>query len=150
MTTLIIGFGNPLRGDDSIGLRAAQALEERLVGADVEIIACQQLTLELSEQVSRAALAIFIDADMDGDAGAIHVERLRPKAPDVALTHHLTPAALLACAHELYGSAPSAVQFTVTGKLFGLTERLSPPVARALPRLVEAVARVACPQAEPS
>jgi hydrogenase maturation protease len=150
MNTLIIGVGNALRGDDGVGQRAALALEQRLAGGDVEVIACTQLTPELCQQIAQAALVIFIDAMIDGEAGSIHIEKLRPKAPSTQITHHLCPSALLASALALYGHAPAAVQFTVSGRAFGLTERLSAPVARALPRLIDAVARVASPSAMPT
>jgi hydrogenase maturation protease len=145
MKTLIIGIGNSLRGDDGVGVRAALALEQRLAGEDVEVIACCQLTPELCAPIAQAGLVVFIDATIDCEAGTIHIEKLRPKAPEVQLTHHLNPQALLANTEALYGRAPSAVQFTLCGRAFGLTERLSPPVARALPKLIDAVARVAVP-----
>src|SRR5690242_12833541 len=65
---LVIGYGNPLRGDDGVGWHAAEALakslqdEERVPAERVMVLACHQLTLELAEPLSRVERVIFIDA----------------------------------------------------------------------------------------
>lgn len=133
MTALVIGYGNPLRGDDGAGLvvaeRLAAAIDRR---ADADIRACHQLTPELAEPVSRASLVIFIDAAVDGQPGDIAQADLVPEAPEGIFTHHVTPATLLAAARDLYGVCPRAVLLSITGAAFELGDRLSPPVERAL------------------
>ena len=59
---LVIGYGNPLRGDDGAGWKAAELLAEdpRLAGAVV--LARHQLTPELADDVSRASLVVLVDA----------------------------------------------------------------------------------------
>jgi hydrogenase maturation protease len=124
---LVIGYGNPLRGDDGFGHRAA----ERIPGA----LAVHQLNPELMEPISRADRVLFLDASADGSPGEIRSRRITP-APDArAFTHHCTPESLLAGALALYGRAPDAVLLTVTGADFSLSESLSPPVQAALDRL---------------
>ena len=44
---LVIGYGNPLRGDDAIGHRIAQMMEQRLPDDEVQIQTVYQLTPEL-------------------------------------------------------------------------------------------------------
>jgi hypothetical protein len=46
---LIVGYGNPLRGDDGLGWRAAERLRTVIQDAGVEILALHQLTPELME-----------------------------------------------------------------------------------------------------
>jgi Ni,Fe-hydrogenase maturation factor len=58
------------------------------------------------------------------------------------MTHHLTPAALLACARELYGACPAAVVLSVEGTDFGYRDTLSPGVEAALPALFAEVERL--------
>ena len=67
MRTLIIGIGNPLRGDDGIGLDVASEFSRELRRDDVQVLATHQLTPELSELVSRADRVFFIDVARSGD-----------------------------------------------------------------------------------
>ncbi len=61
--TLIIGYGNLLRGDDAVGCHAAHELEQHYRDdPEVEVIATQQLTPEMAEDVSRCGLVLFLDA----------------------------------------------------------------------------------------
>ena len=66
--TLIIGYGNPLRGDDGVGPRAAELLVEEdgvtspLLPDGVQVLVCHQLTIELAPQIAEADRLILIDA----------------------------------------------------------------------------------------
>jgi hydrogenase maturation protease len=143
INTLIIGYGNPLRGDDGLGWRAAERLTAILHESKARVIACHQLTPELAEPISRADLVIFIDAEETEPAGKLFCRRISTRAaPLVAFSHHLTPAALLICARELYGACPEAITFSVSGQNFACSEELSPGVAAVLPRLTERVCRL--------
>jgi hydrogenase maturation protease len=126
---LIIGYGNPLRGDDAFGYRAA----ERIPGA----IAVHQLTPELMDPISRADRVIFLDAAAEGTPGEIRRRPVQPSPDASNFTHHATPETLLAGARALYGRAPEALLITVTAATFDLSETLSPEVAAALERLLE-------------
>lgn len=88
---LVIGFGNPLRSDDSFGIQAVEKLKRSDGGSDIEFIECQQLTPELAERVANVELALFVDADMDGVAGSIHSRRVLPSSRPgrETLVHHL-------------------------------------------------------------
>lgn len=135
---LVIGYGNPLRGDDSFGHRAVEQLKQEVQGREVEFVDCQQLTPELAERVSKADLVLFVDADMDGVAGTIHSRRIEPVASrnSGSLVHHLDPDALLALAHALFGKTPESMLMTVTGECFGYGSQLSTEVNKALPGVV--------------
>lgn len=138
--TLIIGYGNPLRGDDGLGWHATQQLAERIRRDDVEILTCHQLTPELAESVSRVDLAIFIDAACEGVPGTFKCEDVQPdESSNVDFTHHFDIPALLACSNLLYGSCPRAVLCSVAAESFNLTEDLSDVVQAALPALVQRV-----------
>lgn len=138
--TLIIGYGNPLRGDDGLGWHAARQLAERIHCDDVDILTCHQLTPELAEAVSQVDLAIFIDADCEGIPGMLKCEDVQPdNSSNVDFTHHFDIPALLACAQILYGTCPRAVLCSITADSFDLTEDLSDAVQAALPALVQRV-----------
>ena len=68
--TLIIGYGNLLRGDDAVGCRAAYELEQLFRDdPDVEVIASQQLTPEMADDVAGSDFVLFLDAATGEDAG---------------------------------------------------------------------------------
>jgi hydrogenase maturation protease len=133
---LVIGFGNPLRGDDGVGWRVAQALEAMALPEQVTIITCQQLTPELAEPVSQASLVILIDAARGGIPGTIDCQLVPLETqPPPTLGHHVEPGALLAYAQALYGSAPPLWLWTIMGEAFESGDSLSPPVEAAVPAL---------------
>jgi len=143
---LIIGYGNPLRSDDGFGWHASRLIARELAGHDVEVITCHQLTPELAEPLSQSSQAIFIDADAEGEPGEIHSREVLPQAPtSSALTHTCSPAGLLASAAQLYGRSPQAVLITVSAQAFDFGDSLSSIVSAALPKVVERVLGLACP-----
>jgi hydrogenase maturation protease len=142
LQTLIIGYGNPLRGDDGIGPRIAATVAERLPTTDV--IMTHQLTPELAEPISRASRLILIDAVENGVPGTVTslplVSQATTSRPS---THLLDPYGLLALAESLFGARPPATMVTVSGASFGLSEDLSAEVAQALPMAVDYVVALA-------
>ncbi len=133
---LVIGYGNPLRGDDGVGYKAA----ERMRRLPVNVIACHQLAPELAEPISGSDLVIFIDACCDNSSGKVVSRPLVPDdAPRNGFSHRVSPSALLAGAEQLYGRHPEAVLFTVSGEFFGFGETFSPAVETAFPVLLERV-----------
>jgi hydrogenase maturation protease len=138
---LIIGYGNPLRGDDGFGWQAASQLLDRIADPEIEVMALQQLTPELMEPISRAGRAVFIDAAASGEPGVLQERRLAPDSDFDShdFTHHSTPGGLLAGALSLFGRAPEATLYSVSGEDFGFGERLTPAIEKAL---AEVVARI--------
>jgi hydrogenase maturation protease len=136
---LVIGFGNPLRSDDSFGIQAVEKLKQAVGGTDIEFVECQQLTPELAESVAKVDLALFVDADMDGIAGSIHSRRVLPsnRPNGETLVHHLDPSTLLGLSERIFHRVPEAMLMTVTGECFGYGSQLSSEVAKALPGVVE-------------
>jgi hydrogenase maturation protease len=140
---LVIGYGNPLRGDDGIGWYAAELLADdpRLHGA--QVLTSHQLVPELAENVSRASLVVLVDATMQGDPGSLSVRRIEPRpAAPATWSHQLDPETLADLAEALYGAAPPMVLVSVAAGSFAEDDRLSLPVQQALPEVVEAVAGV--------
>ena len=133
MKLLIIGYGNPLRGDDGFGYRAA--------GRIPDAIAVHQLTPELMDPIAQADRVLFLDAAAGGLPGEVRRRPVRPAPAEAGFTHHATPEALLAGALVLYGRAPEAEIVTVGGADFSLSADLSPAVAAALEHVVEEVGR---------
>jgi len=134
---LVIGYGNPLRGDDGIGWSAANALAEGMQDDRVRIVACIQLTPELAESIAQADRVIFIDASVNLAAGQLRVGRVtRDDRPEESWTHHLDPRSLLLCARVLYGKSPEAVMITMGGASFDCRDELSAAVRERFPSLL--------------
>lgn len=140
---LVIGFGNPLRGDDAAGALAAEEIARTHLDLDLEVRVVHQLTPELAWDISQAARVIFLDARAGGEPGEIVCERLRPgpRRP-LASMHSLGPIDLIASAHLLYGAEPEAWLLTVAGERFEHGEDLSPRVRAAMKMLIASVDRM--------
>ena len=133
---LIIGYGNPLRGDDGVGWRIADQLA-KFVGESAEVLAVHQLTPELAEAISEVDLVIFVDASYGGEPGTWTCEAIgpNPDAPD-SFTHHSTPANLLSYARAVFKASPKALLISVAGGSFDCGEELSSGVTAIVPEIV--------------
>lgn len=140
---LIVGYGNPIRGDDALGWRAAERLRELVTDPSVEILTLHQLAPELMEPLSQADLAVFIDAGVGPEPGAVLERRLDPRpSGSASFTHHAPPEALLWGARALYGRAAEGRMITVTGADFSYSMDLSPTVEARLEDVASAVLRL--------
>jgi hydrogenase maturation protease len=140
---LVIGYGNPSRGDDAFGQLAAERIRELVPQPDVQTLSLHQLAPELMEDLSQADLAIFIDAAASGEPGALTRRDIRPqRGTRAAFTHHGAPEALLNGAQALYGRSAEGVMFSVAALDFSFGAELSPPVAEKMEAVVESVVRL--------
>ncbi len=139
MRTLVIAWGNPLRGDDGLGWQAAAALAQH----GLEVRVSHQLAPEYAEEISRSDLVLFIDAACDNGSGELRSEKIEPRrSSSTDFSHHMDPAGLLGLAEGLYGSCPGAYLFSVGGRRFGYGEVLSEEVQSAMPELLARVRQV--------
>ena len=134
---LIIGYGNPLRGDDGLGWQAVERLSDLYKEGGVRCMRCHQLTPELAVPISEAEQVAFIDAAHGREPGHIRQEELDP-APSgpVVWGHVMSPNTLLTYSKHLYGACPKARIFSVGAESFEIGERISDRVAAAIPTLI--------------
>lgn len=126
VSTLVIGYGNPLREDDGVGWAVAERLQAEGVCAGITAVASHQLLPELADIIHTAAYVIFVDATVAGKPGAIRMTTVTPDGRGPAASHQMSPAVLLYYAQELYGRCPPATLITVTGQAFGYRQGLTP------------------------
>ncbi len=141
-SVLVIGYGNPQRGDDGVAWKVLDCLEAarpRPGAPPLHLKRVHQLAPELAEPASRARAVIFVDARADAAAGAVSCEPATPGAGSPSLTHTLSPQAVLLYAERLLGHAPRAAVVTVGGATFDHGEDLSPEVRRAIPKAVRRI-----------
>jgi hydrogenase maturation protease len=128
---LVIGIGNPLRGDDGVGALLAEQAGGRTV---------HQLTPELAADLAPLRRVLFIDAWLaPQSAGPTPLPRLDPlpaavRPGDAGSSHRLDPAELLAITAALYGQAPSGSWLRVPAFAFGHGSDLSEPLRASLPQ----------------
>ncbi len=127
MNTLVIGYGNPLRGDDGVGSFVAKR-------SGPGAIACHQLTPELAEPISQADRVIFVDADVTVAPGRIRVRRLQPR-PKAGI-HNYDPEALLDLSRQVYNRVPEAILIGIGVQSFELCESLTPVAISAAGRAI--------------
>ena len=141
---LILGLGNPLQGDDGVGCRVVQELEERTLPDDVEVMDGGVPGVGLLNLFEGRRRVIIVDAAEMGQAAG-SVVRFRPE--DVILTgsgrrfslHRSGVADALALASELKLALPEIVVFGVQTERVDWNDSLSPKVTAAVPHVIEAV-----------
>lgn len=128
MKTLVLGYGNTLRGDDGVGYRLAEAVEEWHL-AQVEAYPCHQLTPDLAALLAEQERVFFVDAALPQNPHwPLILTRLIPEsAHSLTFTgHHSTPMDLLIMTQQLYGQSPLAYTLLLPTWAMGYGEELSP------------------------
>jgi len=136
--TLVVGIGNPSRGDDALGPLALERLSQMQL-AGVELLTDFQLQVEHALDLEGRSEVIFIDASVESHA-PFDFAPVEATADASATTHALSPAALLDTYRRLIGRPPPARVLAIRGYAFELGEPLS---ERAANNLEAAVAMLA-------
>ncbi len=138
---LIIGIGNPSRGDDALGPLAIERLEA-LNLPDVELLSDFQLQVEYVLDLDGRAEVVFIDASVDPAMEGFSFQALRGRRDTSHSSHALSPAALLAAYEHHYGRPPPPCHvLAIRGHAFELGEGLSAGAAAALENALDFLAR---------
>lgn len=138
---LVVGYGNTLRQDDSVGPRVAERIAARHLPG-VRTLICPQLSPEHAAPVAQARTVVFVDAAV----GAARQVRLRPVAPGTStrlLAHAAAPPTILALARDVYGRAPAAWMLTIPAVHLGFGTELSVTAQRGVARAVREILRLA-------
>jgi len=148
MATIIIGIGNPVLTDDSVGIKVVRALAERLPAQKDTVI--RELSaggLRLMEALEGFERAIIIDAIVTegGEAGSVY--RLTPsglmQTRNTCSTHDANFVDALELGRSLGLLLPREIGIWAieAGDVRTFSEELTGPVRAAVPRVVEAVVR---------
>ncbi|MEK6651231.1 MAG: hydrogenase maturation protease [Bacteroidota bacterium] len=136
-TTLIIGIGNELRGDDAAGPVAARLLRTRVPEADV--LEVHQLTADLATSLSTYDTVVFIDADERTDRATLTPVLTRARTGAVH-AHHMTPQDLLLLAEALGDRVPlRSIQAAIPARSFDHGTDLSSTSQKGVAECVDAV-----------
>ncbi|HAF60821.1 MAG TPA: hypothetical protein DCK95_00665 [Anaerolineaceae bacterium] len=140
---IILGYGNPDRGDDGVAYYILNKLIQKLaekstalaefqetgileINKNVDIWYNLQLIPEVSQDLADYENAIFIDAHTSEIPDDILITDISPHYQNSPFTHHLTPASCLDLADQLFGRSPRATLITIRGYRFDFSRELSP------------------------
>jgi hydrogenase maturation protease len=139
---LILGIGNVLMGDEGVGVRVVERLQETTLPEGVECLDGGTGSFVLLEPMQKASRVILIDATVDG-APAGTVRRLQPRYSTEyprTLTAHDIGLKDLLDAFYLLGQQPEVTLFAVSIEpLQDLSVELSPEVNAIVPDVARAV-----------
>lgn len=137
---LVLGVGNPSRGDDALGPlfidRLGRALVSEVSSGAVELLTDFQLQIEHALDLEGRKRVVFVDAS----TSATPPFEFTPvvAAPDTSCTTHaLSPSAVLATRRHLGGEPPESFLLAIRGERFELGDPLT---ARAEAHLTAALA----------
>ncbi len=131
---VILGYGNPSRGDDALGsllLARAEAMAAAR-GLDAALVEDFQLQVEHALDLEERDLALFLDAAESGRA-PFQFRRLAPAEDATYTTHAISPEAVLHAFRLVRGAEPPpAFLLGVRGVAFELGEDVSAEAHRNL------------------
>jgi hydrogenase maturation protease len=130
---LVIGYGNPARGDDGLG----PALVDRLEAGGLPGVTLErdyQLSIEHAVLAAAHDVVIFADAATDVANGAsFYFRPVADTAGEVRLTHAVSPAQVLALARACFGASPACHVLGIRAEsIEGFHDGLSEAGAHAL------------------
>jgi hydrogenase maturation protease len=147
---LVLGLGNPLRGDDGVGPRVIEELSRRGLPEGVTALDGGASGLDLLHVLEEWQRVVVVDA---ADVGRERGGKIPPgqfvrftldqarlvEAADPFSLHHAGLGEVLALADALGRTLPEIVIFGVQPAEVGWARGLSPDVEAALPALADAV-----------
>jgi hydrogenase maturation protease len=144
MRTLVLGLGNPLLGDDAIGLRVAAAVRERLAARDdVEVQQEEAGGIRLMELLTGFERAILVDAIVSGGPfGAVRrMSSGELPTQRTAIAHGVDLPRALELGRALGLPMPAVVRVVAieAESVLEFREDMTPAVAAALEPAVRAV-----------
>jgi hydrogenase maturation protease len=133
---LVIGYGNPSRGDDAIGPLFLERLEAlRIIDRDLDCfdtLTDFQLQVEHAMDMHGYEQVIFVDAAVNLDR-PFRFELLHAARDDSFTTHALNPAAVLSVYEGFYGNPPpESCLLSIRGERFDLGEELTETAKQSL------------------
>jgi hydrogenase maturation protease len=129
---LIVGIGNPLRGDDGVGQEILHRLSKGHMREMFDMLTTHQLLPENAEALYRYQRVIFVDACVDLPAGEWRLVAVEANPKAMFSGHVLEPCTLLALTRSLYGAVPQAWCLRIGAEQFELRQSLSTKVLSAI------------------
>ena len=149
MRTIVVGLGNPILSDDSVGIKAAALARELLAGRPgVEVVEAYAGGLRLMEALAGYDRAVIVDAVKTGDAppGTLLLFRAGEGAGtrNLLCAHDSDLETSLRVGRELGLRLPGEIDIIgiEAADVETFSEELSPGVRAALPAAVAEIVRI--------
>jgi hydrogenase maturation protease len=153
--SLIIGYGNPSRRDDGVGLAVVNGLRARLgkapleigddgyneLGGAVDTLFLQQLMPELAETLAGYDRVWFVDAHVGIVPELVRRVTLHPNDDPALVSHHFKPEALLLLADQFYGHMPQGELVSIRGIDFDFGDGLTAETAEGVAQVIQELSR---------
>ena len=144
LRSLVIGYGNLDRCDDSAGFHVVNRLRRHLgqkpldcddngmseLGGCKDSVFVRQLVPELVETVSDYYRVIFVDAHIPSGGPRLACARVDPQQGVMLHSHYMHPAQLLGILKALWDREPVSHLLSIQGCSFGLGRGLSAGTAK--------------------
>ena len=137
---LIIGIGNPARGDDSLGWMFLEEIMPHVPQGTV-LEYRSQLQVEDAEFVKDFRSVVFVDATETVYPAGFQIMECRPSASYYYSSHIQSPEAILYLSQVLYGALPDATVVSITGYGWELGEKPGPDALANLKRALSSFVR---------
>jgi len=143
--TLVLGLGNPILSDDSVGIHVARALEGRLSHQDITVMETSMAGLNLLDLLTGYDRAIIIDAIQTKEGKAGQIYRLEPEEFNATryatTTHDVDFATALELGKQLGLALPQQITiFAIeVENVSSFSEECTPQVVAAIPVCVKMI-----------
>lgn len=144
---LIIGIGNPSRGDDALGPMLIEQMEELRL-PDIELLTDFQLQVEYALDLRDRREVIFVDASLNA-APPFSFTPVFAADDSSYSSHALSPGAVLLAYQKLFGEPPPAFVLAIRGEAFELGASLSASASAHLAAATTWLRQRICPQHSP-
>jgi hydrogenase maturation protease len=145
-STLVVGLGNPILGDDGLGWRVVQLVEEENSDPAIDFVYLAAGGLELMERMIGYSRVIIVDAFHSPDsAGQLYNGHLEEIAESrlfhTVSSHDTSLATAVELGRTMGAKLPDRIEIVALGAeiKFVFTDELSPPIANALPEAARTV-----------
>jgi len=136
---LLLGYGNPDRGDDGVAWHVLKTLfsergknsidlfdlEVNPLTENIDVWFNFQLLPEIADLIVKYDQAVFLDAHTGEIKNDLNFVKLIPAYQNAPFTHHMTPASLLAVAESIHGEYPESWLLSVRGYSFEFEQQLT-------------------------
>lgn len=126
---LILGYGNPSRGDDALGPLFIEEITALTEASRVETLTDFQLQIEHAVDLEKRTLVLFVDAS-ESARPPFEFSCLTPQQDQSYSSHALSPAAVLAVYQQIHNRLPPpSFLLAIPGYQFELGAALSTQAA---------------------
>ncbi|MEM7770553.1 MAG: hydrogenase expression protein HypE [Cyanobacteria bacterium P01_A01_bin.37] len=148
-TFIVIGYGNPHKGDEAIGTEVISQLSALEI-PNLEVHSVPQLTPELSGKLATPDYAVFVHACEFNNGNPVKLTALEAYGSEStgsgvpALGHSCDPCSLLALTKSVYGHCPKSWWVKVSARDFIPNRPLSTLARQSVAHALQVIEALVC------